>query len=188
LTIHFVGLFAIGMGAAWLAADGSARRVPWNALALGLAATTLLAGVAAHRSLDALAPFLELPLALTVACLLVGASQPARSRGVHAVLGSRSLAFVGTFSYSLYLIHAPLLQAFWQYALRPHHLGAARDAAVLGLVGVPLVLVAAYGFFIVVERPFIRRRSIGSGEDPGGAIAGSASSVNNALAPVANPG
>jgi peptidoglycan/LPS O-acetylase OafA/YrhL len=40
--------------------------------------------------------------------------------------GWRPLAFVGGFSYSLYLIHAPLLQLAWLAVVHP-----------LGLIGLP---------------------------------------------------
>ena len=165
LTLYFVGLFAVGMAGAWLAtSDGAAwararSRVPWSVLAVGFAGCAAVFGYVAGESVDALTPFIELPLALFVVCLLVAASRSGQSARLRACLGFRPLAFVGMFSYSLYLIHAPLLQAQWQYALRPLQLGPGLTFTLLALIGVPLVLVAAYIFYRTCERPFMSRRA-----------------------------
>lgn len=103
-------------------------------------------------------PFVELPIGLFAASVLVAASRPERSSRLRALLGSRPLAFVGIFSFSLYLIHAPLLQAEWQYGLRPLHLSSAVTLALLALVGVPVVIAAAHLFFRLCEQPFMSSR------------------------------
>jgi peptidoglycan/LPS O-acetylase OafA/YrhL len=74
---------------------------------------------------------------------------------VSRVLSTPWLARLGFFSYSLYLLHAPLLHLFW-LALRPLHLS--RDAVflLLAFVCIPLVIVASYGFHCLFERPFMR--------------------------------
>jgi len=118
-----------------------------------------LLGYIAGESVDALTPFIELPLALFVVCLLVAASRPGQSARLRACLGFRPLAFIGMFSYSLYLIHAPLLQARWQYALRPLQLGSGLTFTLLAVIGVPLVLAAAFLFYRTCERPFMNRRA-----------------------------
>jgi peptidoglycan/LPS O-acetylase OafA/YrhL len=165
LTLYFVGLFALGMAGAWMATSNGpswvrARgRVPWSVLAVGFAVCAAVLGYIAGESVDALTPFIELPLALFVVCLLVAASRPGQSARLRACLGFRPLAFIGMFSYSLYLIHAPLLQAQWQYALRPRHLGSGLTFTLLAVIGVPLVLLAAYLFHRTCERPFMNRRA-----------------------------
>ncbi len=165
LTLYFVGLFSLGMAGAWMATSNAAgwvrarSRVPWSVLAVGFAVCAALLGYIAGESVDALTPFIELPLALFVVCLLVAASRRGQSARLRACLGFRPLAFVGMFSYSLYLIHAPLLQAEWQYALRPLHLGSSLTFTLLAAIGVPLVLAAAYLFYRACERPFMNRRA-----------------------------
>jgi peptidoglycan/LPS O-acetylase OafA/YrhL len=165
LTLYFVGLFALGMAGAWMATGNGpswarARgRIPWSVLAVGFAVCAALLGYIAGESVDALTPFIELPLALFVVCLLVAASRPGQSSRLRACLGFRPLAFVGMFSYSLYLIHAPLLQAQWQYAVRPLHLGSGLTFMLLAVIGVPAVLAMAYLFYRTCERPFMNSRA-----------------------------
>jgi peptidoglycan/LPS O-acetylase OafA/YrhL len=76
------------------------------------------------------------------------------------------------FSFSVYLIHAPLLQAEWQYGLRPLHLGSRLTVVLLMSIGVPLMLAAAYGFFHLFERRFMhppqRANEPGSAQRPAG--------------------
>lgn len=159
LTLHFVGLFALGMGAAWLAASERSpwinfrNQIPWSLLMVvfGLCAAAL----SISGDIDALAPFIELPIGLFAASLLVAASRPKRSGRVRKILGARPLAFVGMFSFSVYLIHAPLLQAEWQYGLRPFHPGSTLSVVLLISIGVPLMLAAAYLFFHLFERRFM---------------------------------
>jgi peptidoglycan/LPS O-acetylase OafA/YrhL len=160
LTLHFVGLFALGMTAAWLAASERSpwinfrNRIPWSLLMVmfGLCAAALsMSG----GDIDALAAFIELPIGLFAASLLVAASRPGRSGRVRRILAARPLVFVGMFSFSVYLIHAPLLQAEWQYGLRPLHQGSRLSVALLISIGVPLMLAAAYGFFHLFERRFM---------------------------------
>jgi peptidoglycan/LPS O-acetylase OafA/YrhL len=163
-TLHFIGLFTLGMAAAWMATSDRARwaeareRVPWSVLAAGFAVCAVVLGFAAGSRLGGVTPFLELPIGLFAATVLVAASRPTRSSRLRGFLGSRPLAFVGLFSYSLYLIHAPLLQAEWQYGLRPLHLGSAATSALLGALGIPLVLAAAFLFFRLFELPVMGRR------------------------------
>src|SRR6266566_4572530 len=160
LTLHFVGLFALGMAAAWLAASGRSpwnhlrNQIPWSLLMVvfGLCAAAL----SISGDIEALGPFIELPIGLFAASLLVAASRPERSGRVRKLLGARPLAFVGMFSFSVYLIHAPVLQAEWQYGLRPFHLGSRLSVALLISIGVPLMLTAAYGFFHLFERRFMK--------------------------------
>jgi peptidoglycan/LPS O-acetylase OafA/YrhL len=87
--------------------------------------------------------------------LLVASSRSADST-LSRVFSWKPLVFVGTFSYSVYLIHAPLLQILWQYVLHP--LGA-ENAIIFGFLmtlGLVLILGASYLFFRVFEEPFMR--------------------------------
>jgi peptidoglycan/LPS O-acetylase OafA/YrhL len=88
-------------------------------------------------------------------CLLLLAADP---RSATARLLSRPmLVRIGVFSYSIYLMHAPLLQLFW-FALRPLRLSA--DARCLVLVAgcLPIIVVLCHVFHRLVERPFMQRK------------------------------
>jgi peptidoglycan/LPS O-acetylase OafA/YrhL len=162
---QYVALFALGMlGAALAFAPGHRyaalrRFVPWAMLAF-----VLLAAVAICCALIGEQYFqvwqiggLDLLVGLATLALLVAAGLPGRNP-INAVLGWGPLAFVGTFSYSLYLIHMPLVQIVQQYALDPLHLD---DLTTLGLLllCVPLIVGVAYLFSLVCERPFLNSRT-----------------------------
>jgi peptidoglycan/LPS O-acetylase OafA/YrhL len=70
-------------------------------------------------------------------------------------LNWRPLVFIGTFSYSLYLIHGPLLQILDQYILAPLLLTKFTNTCLLLGIGTPLILLTAYLFFLLFERPFL---------------------------------
>ena len=74
------------------------------------------------------------------------------------VLSWRPLPAVGVFAYSLYLVHAPLVQLSWQWFVRPRGLTGGPALAVLLATALPITIAAAYGFYLVAERPFLSRR------------------------------
>jgi peptidoglycan/LPS O-acetylase OafA/YrhL len=68
------------------------------------------------------------------------------------------LTRVGIVSYSLYLIHAPILILTTRYVQRAAsrlHAGPVTVVALFLLVGVPLLTSAAYGCYLVFEKPFM---------------------------------
>ena len=69
----------------------------------------------------------------------------------------RALGFCGVFSYSLYLTHTIALRALEQ-TLRMLH-AAALAEGVMFPIAVAFALVAAYCFFRLFERPFLRRKT-----------------------------
>lgn len=94
--------------------------------------------------------------AVLLAFLTRRAGKVGRARGlVLRILESRPLVELGHFSYSLYLTHLPVV-ALAYFMLHEHFTG---PALVLSLLATSLVasLAVAYGFFIVIERRFIRR-------------------------------
>ena len=68
------------------------------------------------------------------------------------------LAGIGLFSYSLYLIHEPLLQVVWQYVVHPLHLGRGMTFAVLVLISTPVIIGLSYAFFLAFEKPFLPKK------------------------------
>ncbi len=71
------------------------------------------------------------------------------------ILSYRPLVFIGTFSYSIYLIHAPLLQILWQYLFIPLQKKQLLMFIALSTVGLLIIVGLSYVFFLVCEYPFM---------------------------------
>lgn len=76
------------------------------------------------------------------------------------MLSWRPLAGLGVFSYSLYLVHAPLLQVFWLLIVRPFDLGQGAALVAMWVVAVPAIVGISYLFHIVAERPFMNSKPV----------------------------
>jgi peptidoglycan/LPS O-acetylase OafA/YrhL len=171
VTATYYGLFVLGCLAAALAFRTSGiwpvlrERIPW-----GMAAGALAVCICAFchgrdiGQVTQLFPFLDYAVGLAAMCLLVRAAipenasegaRPAMPNRVAGVLGTRPLAALGTFAYSLYLVHAPLLQVVYVYVVRPMGRGAVGSLAALIGIGTPLIVGAAYLFYLIFERPFV---------------------------------
>jgi peptidoglycan/LPS O-acetylase OafA/YrhL len=85
---------------------------------------------------------------IVIANLQVGG----RSSIVATIFSSRPMVLMGTFSYSLYLIHYPII-SIAMTAIQP--LPPAQKLAVTFLVLVPAVIAIAYLFSKVFEAPFM---------------------------------
>jgi peptidoglycan/LPS O-acetylase OafA/YrhL len=164
LGIQFVALFALGVLAAWLAHRPTRlTTTPVLAVAavLSLGGTGALAIANGSRWMTEHWFWVDLLFGVGVAACLLLASTTER-RWANATLGSRPLVFLGLFSYSVYLIHAPLLAMIDKFVIDPLGLAAGAHFAVLLAGALPVLLVACYGFFLVFERPFLTRRGVAS--------------------------
>ena len=74
------------------------------------------------------------------------------------LLASRVMLRLGLFSYSIYLLHGPLLGVIDEKIVGPMHLAPLATFGLLIAIGVPIVLVACYGFHLMFEAPFLNRR------------------------------
>ena len=72
---------------------------------------------------------------------------------IHKILSWRPLTFIGTFAYSTYLVHAPLIQILWQYPLAYIHNNVILETILLGTVGLILIYGTSYIFYIMFENP-----------------------------------
>jgi peptidoglycan/LPS O-acetylase OafA/YrhL len=99
--------------------------------------------------------------------LIVGAAMAAllgglalgHGRPIAAALGTRVLAWIGGYSYSIYLIHAPLLWLVWHFGVSRLDLPPLASLAALLAAAVPATLIACRAFYLVFEKPFLTRRS-----------------------------
>jgi peptidoglycan/LPS O-acetylase OafA/YrhL len=148
-----LGLFGMGFVAAHFTARGVVlpRAVRWMALLVGLAAVVAVLPLGDAAADGALWPA-DLVVGAAVALFFVSAGGAQRAVTAR-VLATRPIVTLGTFSYSLYLIHGPLV-ILVAAAIARYHVGAAGSAVAYGLTLV-VVPALAYAFYLVAERPFL---------------------------------
>jgi peptidoglycan/LPS O-acetylase OafA/YrhL len=161
LTPQFLALFAFGVLAVELALRPQAARL---LRPLGLTATATLAALVAFalvhgsRWMVERYFYVDLLFGFAVACalcVLMGGGW----RLVRAVLSTRTSLRLGAVSYSIYLVHEPIVGLLYQ-GIHPLHLPAVARFGLFAALGVPAVLVLSYGFHLVFEAPFLRHRSL----------------------------
>jgi peptidoglycan/LPS O-acetylase OafA/YrhL len=153
-TPWLVVLFMFGVIAADLCARREMPRLPCGLLALGTGAITLalLWGYRDGALPDWYAAGIDMLLGLTIALFFVAAHRDERILPAR-ILAARPVVFLGTFSYSLYLIHAPIVDVAGA-ALYRMHAGTALSALVWAVLLVAVVA-TAYLFYRVFERPYL---------------------------------
>lgn len=161
LTPEFAALFVMGLAAGRAVTHAaSPRAAGWL-----LAAASLLGGTFAILCLVLSIPEVERgyfwvsflvggAAACLIASLVLGGAG-----GLRRLLASRPLSGVGLFSYSVYLIHLPVLWLLWHFVVAPATDTPLLRFAVLGGLCVPAVLLASYAFFRCFERPFLTART-----------------------------
>ena len=157
LTAQYLAMFAFGFGIAYLYQNPAWRqktaKFPWAfaafflfaALAIKMHATSL--GKAGPRFL-----WYDLVIGGAAACLIMAGCHG--NKRLNAFLTSKPMLWIGAFSYSLYLIHLPVLQLVWQYAIRPFNLPDWTQFLTLLVVGTATAIGAAWLFYLLVERHF----------------------------------
>jgi peptidoglycan/LPS O-acetylase OafA/YrhL len=158
ITPQYYGLFCLGMFAAAIGYGSLyAARYKRGWIGLGCFCAVVLAVLTQHWGIERSyhSPLPDYLIGICAAFLLIGAVSSTDRLWVRW-LGLRPLTWVGTFSYSLYLIHAPLLQIIWQYGLYPLHLTHEMTFALLALPGTAVIILCSYIFYQVCERHFLR--------------------------------
>lgn len=154
LYVWYAALFGLGMAAAHLAYHPRGWRPPaWVAGSVALLSSGVLVWALGQTKelvwLDTLG-------GVAIAALLA-AGVLAPKAMLPRLLGAKPLFWLGSFSYSLYLMHHPVMQVVFVY--RPDWASTpTRQTAYLLAVGLPVILAACYAFFWVFERPFLRSR------------------------------
>jgi peptidoglycan/LPS O-acetylase OafA/YrhL len=143
----YLEIFGVGMAAAALAVHSRKLLPNW---VLGL---MVLAGLAILRL--GTGNGLVHDLATTVAFFAVLQLALDHDGLVARALNSSWLARIGVFSYSIYLVHAPLLHLSW-FSLRRFGLNDDLNFILLVAVCLPLIVIGAYYFHRAFERPFMR--------------------------------
>jgi peptidoglycan/LPS O-acetylase OafA/YrhL len=159
----FVSLFALGLLAAVIAFTPRGSNSRLGKIPFGLLATSLICAILAWTIWQPGAaaewmPHLDLATGLASMCFLVWINMNLRDTGMRHLLrkflGSAPLERLGVFSYSLYLIHMPLIAAALRIVQR--FIDSAAIQFVLTLcVGTPVIVAISYGFHLWGERPFM---------------------------------
>ncbi len=152
-------LFAVGMLAAGIVGASRARRQwPWPRLALA-AAAPVLATVWWQGSVWTLDHLYWVDLALgpAIACLLAGLAT-GRPAALVRLLEARPIRSLGSFSYSLYLTHAPVVAIVCERIVAGRVAPGAPTFLVSLALVLPLTIVFARVFATVFEIPFQRPR------------------------------
>jgi peptidoglycan/LPS O-acetylase OafA/YrhL len=160
LTPHLAPIFAAGLvGAGVIAARDRIRRLPWHWLAALAAAPVVLLILAKgsvwtmHHSF-----WIDLAVGPAMAMLLVAVAT-GRPRVLVGLLATRPLRSLGASSYSLYLIHLPII-VLLSRRLAAHFVEPGLPAFWFTLIlGVPISVITARLFATVFEMPFQRYRS-----------------------------
>ncbi|MEU8173297.1 acyltransferase [Microbispora hainanensis] len=159
-TPQFAALFALGAVAAGVVGGHWRAPAPWLPV---VAVAPVLALIAVRGSVWTVGHYFWVDLALGPAVGLFLASLAAgRPAPLVAFLGTRPLRTLGSFSYSLYLTHAPLVVALYELVVAPHVAKGVPAFLTTVALAVPACVALAWGFAVVFELPFQRHRSRGA--------------------------
>jgi peptidoglycan/LPS O-acetylase OafA/YrhL len=160
LTPHLAPIFAAGLVTAGIVvARDRIRDLPWHWLA-ALAAVPVLLLMIAKGAVWTMDHYfwIDLAVAPTMA-MLIAAVATGRPTALVWLLATRPVRSLGAFSYSLYLIHLPIVMVISR-RVAGHFFEPGLSAFWFTLIlGVPISVVAARLFSMIFEAPFQRYRS-----------------------------
>ena len=156
---QFAPLFAVGVLAAGVvAARDRIRRMPWPWLA-ALAAAPVVVLIILNGSVWTVRHYFWIDLAVSPAIALLLAGVATHRPGPFVrLLATRPLRRLGSYSYSLYLLHVPIVLGISRTIATHVAPGLPAFWVTLGL-GVPISLLTARWFAAIFEIPFQRYRS-----------------------------
>jgi peptidoglycan/LPS O-acetylase OafA/YrhL len=160
LTPEFAPLFAAGVIAAGvIIARDRVRRLPWQWLA-PLAAVPVVLLIARNGPVWTSAHYYWLDLAIGPAfAMLIVAVATRRPAPLVWLLATRPVRGLGAISYSLYLIHLPIVAAVSRRLVAPHVTPGVPAFWATVALAVPMALGGATVFAMIFEIPFQRYRS-----------------------------
>jgi peptidoglycan/LPS O-acetylase OafA/YrhL len=162
LTPQFLALFALGVLAVWLGRGDRPERLrrPLAGVALAtLGSFVLLAATQGSEWMVARYFWMDLLFGVGAASLLA-VTYAGGLASARRVLASRALMWLGLFSYSIYLIHDPIVGVLDKYAFGPMDVSPLATFGLSLALGVPVVLAFCYGFHLLFEAPFLRQRHL----------------------------
>jgi peptidoglycan/LPS O-acetylase OafA/YrhL len=144
--LSYLEIFAAGMLAASITVRGGVKAPKW------LLGAIAVAGMIGVRLGTGSGLVHDLSTSAAAFCVLLLAADP--KSATSRLLSTPWLVRIGFFSYSVYLIHAPLVHLAW-LALGQLHLTADVMFGSL-LLSLPAIVALTYVFHLVFERPFMR--------------------------------
>lgn len=125
--------------------------LPWNTIALsGLVVLVGTCAALGHETIERLFVLADIPcLVLTVGLVMATTGPVAR------ILEGTTTVWLGGISYSLYLVHAPLIHLVWLVAVRPLALDDGWQFLLTSALSIPAVLAFSWVFHLGFERPFL---------------------------------
>jgi peptidoglycan/LPS O-acetylase OafA/YrhL len=160
LAPHLAPVFVAGMvGAGIVVASDRVRRLPWGWFAV-LAAVPVLALGVVRGSVWTVNHYFWVDLAIAPAMtMLIAAVATGRPAVLVRLLTARPIRSLGSFSYSLYLIHLPLVMAVIR-RVAPHFVSPGLPTFGFTLiVALPVSVLGAWLFSRIFEIPFKGNRS-----------------------------
>ena len=157
LSLQLYACFALGVWAVEEASSPTPRLRNWPLRWIAAAIAAALVGLVLAFGFPWIAEhyfWIDIAVGVAVALAFVALAEgPSRAA---RVLSSGPLDFVGRFSYSLYLVHVPIVALLmFAPAVENPFLKYAVAAGVIA----PVTMAAAYLFFLAFERPFLTIRS-----------------------------
>lgn len=160
LALHLAPVFVAGMiGAAIVVATDRVRRLPWAWFAV-LAAAPVLALGYGQGSVWTVHHYFWIDLAVAPAMtMLLAAVATGRPAILVRLLTTRPIRSLGDFSYSLYLIHLPIVMVVIR-RVAPHFVSPGMPTFCFTLLlALPVSVFGSWLFSRVFEMPFKRNRS-----------------------------
>jgi peptidoglycan/LPS O-acetylase OafA/YrhL len=157
MTWEYLGLFASGMLGAGIVFSSSAIFVRLRELSWVYMTSAVALLVVITSSIWRANQFEDYAIGFLATSVIIMTSLN-HSAWYHRLLSFPPLVFVGTFAYSIYLVHAPFLQLLWQYPYAPMQSQPLLMFGLLIFPGMPLIVSVSYLFFIFCERPFLNKR------------------------------
>ncbi len=164
----YVGVFALGMAGAIIASAQTGmrtyavRNAPWGIISgllfaalavLAIVHTDWLCGTAFLWATDLLAGCATVALILHCARAAQVAHVTGHRAGVLTLLEAPKLLRLGGFSYSLYLVHGPVVNLL-KFMITCFHMSGTWQVALEFMLGLPLSLAAGWLFYRLVEQRF----------------------------------
>lgn len=161
IPFSYIGLFALGTAATTVALSSHPTwqllrdSFPW--LLVGFSMLPLFYLVSLQPLTSATYTINDILIGIFTCSLLIAGARPGQNM-YKRLVNWKPLVFIGGFSYSIYLIHAPLVHVVWLYIAHPLSQTPYKTFVILAVVGSPLIIGAAYLFYLVAERPFMKTK------------------------------